>query len=109
MFAAFAKFRAIDRTTQLRRAVARPVGVVASNNNLNRLTAVRPRLAARWSLNPGSGWLECRWSLERTDDVSAIDSEPSGPAALRIGQCRRDLGISIRARRIDFQARPKRH
>jgi hypothetical protein len=72
MFAALAKFRVIDRTTQVRRAAARPVGLVASNDNLNRSTAVRPRLVARWSRNPG-GRLECRWSLERTGGASAAN------------------------------------
>jgi hypothetical protein len=109
MFAALAKFRAIDRTIQVRRAAARPVGLAASNDNLNRPRAGRPRLAARWSRNPGSRRLECRWSLEPFDGVSAEDPEPSEPAALRNGQCRPDPGTPVRARRIDVQARPKRH
>jgi hypothetical protein len=108
MFAALAKFRAIDRTIQVRRAAARPVGLAASNDNLNRPRAVRPRLVARWSPNPG-GRLECRWSLEPTDGASAANPEPSEPAALRNGQCRPDPGTPITARRIDVQARPKRH
>jgi hypothetical protein len=88
MFAALAKFRTIDRTVQARRAVARPVGLVASNDNLNRLTAGRRRLAARWSLNPGSGRLECRWLLAQVDGASAADLKPSGPGALPTGHTR---------------------
>ena len=87
MFAALAKFRTIDRT--IRRAVARPAGLVACNDNLNRSTAVRPRLAARWSRNPGNGRLECRWSVEPAGDASRVDPEPSDPVALRDRQCRR--------------------
>jgi hypothetical protein len=90
MFAALAKFRAIDRT--IRRAAARPAGLVACNDNLNRPTAVRSRLAARWSRNPGNGRLECRWSLERTGSASATDPEPSEPATLRNGQRRTRSG-----------------
>jgi hypothetical protein len=105
MFAALAKFRVIDRTTQVRRAAARPVDLVASNDNLNRSTAVRPRLVARWSRNPG-GRLECRWSLERTGGAAAANPEP---AASRNGQCSPDPGPPVRARRIDAQARPKWH
>src|SRR5262249_62323048 len=108
MFAALAKFRVIDRPIQVRRAAARAVGLVASNDNLKRSTALRPRLAARWSHNPG-GRLECRWSLEGTDGASVASPEPSEPAALGNGQRRPDPGTPIRARRIDAQARPKRH
>ena len=107
MFAALAKFRTIDRA--IRRAVARPAGLVACNDNLNRSTAVRPRLAARWSLNPGNGRLECRWSLERTGGASAADPEPSGPAALHNGQRRVRSGHAASAHRIGFQARPEWH
>ena len=107
MFAALAKFRTIDRT--IRRAVARPAGLVACNDNLNRSTAVRPRLAARWSLNPGNGRLECRWSLERTGGASATDPERSEPAALRDGQRCSRSGRTASAHRIGFQARPEWH
>jgi hypothetical protein len=88
MSVAFTKFRTIDRTIQRCGSATRPAGLVASNDNLNRLTAGRPRLAARWSRNPGSGRLECRWSLEPFDGVSAEDPEPSGPAALPVGHTR---------------------
>jgi len=107
MFAALAKFRTIDRT--IRRAVARPAGLVACNDNLNRSTAVRPRLAARWSLNPGNGRLECRWSLERTGGASATDPEPAEPGALRNGQRRSRSEHTASAHRIGFQARPEWH
>ena len=107
MFAALAKFRTIDRA--IRRAVARPVGLVACNDNLNQSTAVRPRLAARWSLNPGNGRLECRWSLERTGGASATDPERSEPAALRDGQRCSRSGRTASAHRIGFQARPEWH
>ena len=107
MFAALAKFRTIDRA--IRRAVARPVGFVACNDNLNRSTAVRPRLAAHWSRNPGNGRLECRWSLERTGGASATDPEPSEPTALRNGQRRSRSEHTASAHRIGFQARPEWH
>jgi hypothetical protein len=107
MFAALAKFRTIDRA--IRRAVARPVGLVACNDNLNRSTAVRPRLAARWSRNPGNGRLQCRWSLERTGSASATDPEPSEPAALHNGQRRVRSGHAASTHRISFQARSEWH
>ena len=107
MFAALAKFRTIDRA--IRRAVARPVGFVACNDNLTRSTAVRPRLAAHWSRNPGNGRLECRWSLERTGGASATDPERSEPAALRDGQRCSRSGRTASARRIRFQARSEWH
>ena len=108
MFAALAKFRVIDRTIQVRRAAARAVGLVASNDNLKRSTALRLRLAARWSHNPG-GRLECRWSLERTGGASATDPEPSEPAALRNGQRRSRSEHTASAHRIGFQARSEWH
>ena len=83
MFVAFAKFRTIDRTIQRCGAATRPVGLVASNNNQKRPRAGRACLASRWSRNPGSGRLECRWSLEPFDGVSAEDPEPSGRVAQR--------------------------
>jgi len=89
MFAALAKFRTIDRTTCVRYAATRPVGLVASNDNLIRPAALRARLAARWRRNPGSGRLECRWSVEPAGDASCVDPEPSDPVALRDRQCRR--------------------
>jgi putative Mg2+ transporter-C (MgtC) family protein len=82
MFAALAKFRTIDRTSQRtirpRRLAARPTRLVQSNDNW---PSARPVVAARplghpvliacWERNSGSGRIECYWIVETVDAQSA--------------------------------------
>jgi hypothetical protein len=93
MFAALAKFRTIDRTSQRtirpRRLAARPTGLVQSNDNrpsVGPVVAARPPrqpvLVARWQRNSGSGRLECHWIVE------TVDAEPTETPRRR---CRKEI------------------
>ena len=88
MFAAFAKFRTIDRTRQRtiwpRRLATRPMGLVHSNDNRPSARPVvatrslrQPVLVARWQRNIGSGRLECHWIVETAEG----QPKRSGPVA----------------------------